>query len=43
MAMHRLHHFVQHLPLVRHRDAVLLAKLAKRFGLVHLHKQKYKQ
>src|SRR5258705_2092467 len=35
MAMHRLHHFVPHLPLVSHRDAVFLAKLAKRFGLVH--------
>src|SRR5258707_7048859 len=37
MAMHRLHHFVEHLPLVSHRDAVFLAKLAKRFGLVHQH------
>jgi hypothetical protein len=33
MAMHRLHHFVQNLPLVCHRNAVFLAKLAKGSGL----------
>src|SRR5580704_3792270 len=39
MAMHRLHDFVQHLPLMRHCNAIFLTKLAKRFGLVYLHTQ----
>ncbi|MBB5328588.1 hypothetical protein HDF14_002198 [Edaphobacter lichenicola] len=37
MAMHRLHHFVQDLPLVRHCNAVPLANLTRRSGLVHQH------
>src|SRR3984957_14946347 len=38
MTMHRLHHFVEHLTLVRQGNAVLLAQLTKRFGLAHQHK-----